>query len=68
MRHSYWLNWKINHGLVTRGRAIVPMVPKGILAKLLYKYYFHKFDVAPTGPRVFKQSVGGQLGPSGDVK
>jgi hypothetical protein len=69
MKHNRWLNWKIEHGLAVRGRGRdVPMEPKGILAKFLYKRHFNKQDPACSKPRVFNQSVGGTLGPSGEAK
>lgn len=68
MKHNRWLDWKIRHGLVIRGRSNALMEPKGVIAKFLYRHHFKKLDVAPSGGRVFKQSVGGSLGPSGDMK
>lgn len=63
--HNRWLAWKMKHGLAARGRVGGPMHPKGLLAGLLYKFYYRKFDTQPKGPRVFKQSVGGSVGPVG---
>jgi hypothetical protein len=69
MKHNRWLDWKIKHGLAIRGRSKdVPMEPKGMLARFLYKRHFKKQDVKSTKPRVFNQSVGGTLGPSGEAK
>ncbi len=67
MKHNRWLAWKMKHGLAARGRVGGAMHPKGLLAGLLYKVYFKKFNVEPDGPRVFKQNVGGTLGASGKV-
>ncbi len=71
--HNHWLDWKIRHGLASRGRP-GPLHPKGWRANLLYNLYYRKFDVKPvdpevtdTGPRVFKQNVGGVLGASGTM-
>ena len=66
MHHNRWLDWKIRHGLASRGRVGGKLNPKGILGGLLYKYYFSKHPEKPG--TVFKQSVGGSLGASGDVK
>ena len=72
MKHDRWLNWKIEHGLAIRGRGSdIPLAPKGIAANLVHKMFFKKQqqqDVTPVGGRVFKQPVGGTLGPSGDMK
>jgi hypothetical protein len=68
VRHNRWLAWKLKHGLASRGRVGGALHPKGLLAGLLYKYHFKKYDRASKEPRVFQQSVGGTLGPSGDMK
>lgn len=70
-QHNKWLDWKLRHGLASRGRA-GPLNPKGLAARALYALYFKKFDVrpeeeTPSGPRVFKQNVGGTVGPVGTV-
>ena len=63
-----WLDWKLKHGLATRGRP-APMQPQGLIARTLYKVYYHKHDVKPEpkGGRVFKVNVGGNVNPSGKV-
>ena len=70
MEHDRWRHWKVQHGLVSRGRPH-KLVPVGFLGKLLYHLYFkhHEPDYGPQqeGGRVFKQDVGGTLGPSGKV-
>jgi len=66
--HNRWLDWKLQHGLAIRGRSDTPLCPKGVIAGLLYRFRFHKFDKKSAKPQVFKQSVGGILGASGDIK
>lgn len=75
MRHNYWLDWKLRHGLAIRGRGQIPFCPKGLVAQFLYRVHFKKVDVQPDdqsealeqppGKRVFKQAVGGALGAAG---
>ena len=67
MQHNRWLDWKIRHGLASRGRVGGKLHPKGLLAGLLYKYHYSKSEVALVGPQKFQQSVGGTLGASGKV-
>lgn len=62
MTHNRWLAWKMKRGLASRGRA-GPLSPRGFLARILYRVHFHKCE--PRAPRVFKQTVGGTLGPVG---
>lgn len=66
-QHNRWLAWKMKHGLATRGRVGGKMHPRGLLAGLLYKFRYRVLDISPTGPRQFKQDVGGSVGPSGDA-
>jgi len=74
-QHNRWLAWKIKQGLAPRGRADGKLNPKGRLAKFLYRVYFHKTESTvevevgetPEGGRLFKQSVGGSLGPTGTL-
>ncbi len=65
--HNRWLDWKLKHGLASRGRVGGWMHPKGVFSGLLYKFYFEKRD---TGPKpddqaVYTQEVGGTLGAVG---
>ena len=62
--HNRYLAWKMKHGLATRGRAGGKMHPKTIIGGLLYRFYYRKFD---TSPRLFKQAVGGSVGPTGKM-
>ena len=70
MKHNFWLSWKISHGLASHGRRAA-LKPKGFLAKMLYNIHFKEHDVHPVGEemgiKVFKQEVGGSLGPAGDL-
>jgi len=65
--HNYWLDWKIQQGLAPRGRANGKLSPKGRLAKFLYRVYFHRTESTVEGGTLFKQSVGGTLGPTGTM-
>ena len=78
MQHNRWLDWKIRKGLAARGRVGGKLHPKGLLAGLLYKYYYRKRFQADcesaqragqviADRRTFQQSVGGTLGASGKV-
>ena len=66
-QHNRWLAFKLKHGLATRGRVGGRMHPKTIIGGLLYKFYYRKFDTSPTGPQVFEQSVGGEVGVAGKM-
>ncbi len=72
-QHNYWLDWKIKRGLAPRGRVGSKLSPKGRLAKVLYRVYFHKTEstvetsVLPEGGTLFKQSVGGVVGSTGTL-
>lgn len=67
--HNRWLDWKIRHGLATRGHTGGRMHPKGLVAGVIYKLIFKRFDKTGAeqskGGQIFKQSVGGTLGASG---
>lgn len=71
--HNRWLHWKIQRGLAPRGRVGGKLSPKGPLAKILYNVYFHRTEstveasTLPEGGTLFKQSVGGTLGPTGTM-
>lgn len=66
-----WLDWKIKHGLAARGHVGGIKCPKGLVAGLLYKLFYAK-NAPPrpdqtTGGIVFEKSVGGGIGPSGNM-
>lgn len=69
MKHNRWLDWKIRHGLATRGRTGGKMNPKGLLGGIVYKLFFKRYDTGPkTDERaVFTQHVGGTLGARGET-
>lgn len=74
-QHSRWTHWKMQHGLVNRGRSGNPLEPRGFLAYVCYWVYFkwHEassqilFEEKPGGGRVFYQNVGGSVGADGKV-
>lgn len=72
MQHDRWLDWKLKHGLAVRGKTGGPLQPSGLLAGLLYKFYYSKTKAGKAAkldaaPKVFKQKVHGKVGPSGGV-
>ncbi len=66
--HNRYLDWKLRHGLATRGHVGGRMHPKGLVAGVIYRLFFKKHDSElEGGPKVFDQTVGGALGPSGKM-
>lgn len=69
MRHNPWLNWKIKHGLAAHGRAAgVLFEPTTRTARVLAKIFLNPVPSSKVrGERVFKQDVGGAVGPTGTM-